>query len=193
MISARTRALLIAATVLSGLLAGGNVDRAIVAMPAWEKVGASAWAAFSRHADLGNGLVLYPLEAIGAFLLILLAAVSLYLDRMARARIMLPLCTALALAAAGLLCTLKAAPIMLSVGHLDDPASLRTSLRGLPPVGRHSGRSASAGLFRDDLGALRRLRLAHRPAGECRSLTTGRRLQDHAFSPTSEAGRCRAG
>jgi hypothetical protein len=49
MISARTRALLIAATVLSGLLAGGNVDRAIVAMPAWEQVGAAAWAEFSRH------------------------------------------------------------------------------------------------------------------------------------------------
>jgi hypothetical protein len=41
-ISARTRALLIAATVLSGLLASGNVDHAIVALPAWEQVGAPA-------------------------------------------------------------------------------------------------------------------------------------------------------
>src|SRR5450631_3814497 len=112
MISARTRALLIATTVLSGLLAGGNVDRAIVAMPAWEQVGAAAWAEFSRHADLGNGLVLYPLEAIGAFLLIVLTTVSLYLDRAAKASIMLPLCGAVVLAAAGLLCTLKAAPLM---------------------------------------------------------------------------------
>ena len=130
MISARTRALLIAATVLSGLLAGGNVDRAIVAMPAWEKVGASGWATFSRHADLGNGLVLYPLEAIGAFLLIVLTAVSLYRGGAARVRIMLPLCSAAVLAAAGLLCTLKAAPIMLSVGHLDDPASLQQAFDG---------------------------------------------------------------
>jgi hypothetical protein len=130
MISARTRALLIAATVLSGLLAGGNVDRAIVAMPAWEQVGAPAWAEFSRHADLGNGLVLYPLEAIGAFLLILLATVSLYRDRAAKTPVMPPLCGAAVLAAAGLLCTLEAAPIMLSVGHLSDPASLRQAFDG---------------------------------------------------------------
>jgi|HubBroStandDraft_6_1064221.scaffolds.fasta_scaffold89655_3 hypothetical protein len=130
MVSSRTRSLLIAATVLSGLLAGGNVDRAIVAMPAWAQVGAPAWAEFSRHADLGNGLVLYPLEAIGAFLLIALTAVSLYLDRAAKAHIMLPLYGAVVLAGTGLLCTLKAAPIMLSVGHLSDPASLRQAFDG---------------------------------------------------------------
>ena len=166
MISARTRALLIAATVLSGLLAGGNVDRAIVAMPAWEKVGASGWATFSRHADLGNGLVLkIPLEAIGAFLLIVLTAVSLYRDGAARVRIMLPLSSAAVLAAAGLLCTLKAAPIMLSVGHLDDPASLQQAFDGFRLSGRHSRRGSSAGFFLNDLGALRRLRLPHRSAG----------------------------
>jgi hypothetical protein len=125
MISARTRALLIAATVLSGLLAGGNLDRAIVAMPAWQQVGAPAWAEFSRHADLGNGLILYPLEAIGALLLILLATVSLYRDRAVKTPVMLPLCGAAVLATAGLICTLKAAPIMLSVGHLTEPAALR--------------------------------------------------------------------
>lgn len=130
MISSRTRALFVAATMLSGLLAGGNVDRAIVAMPAWDQVGTSAWAEFSRHADLGNGLVLYPLEAIGAFLLIVFTTVSLYFDRAVKTSIMLPLCSAVVLAAAGLLCTLKAAPIMLSVGHLGDPASLRQAFDG---------------------------------------------------------------
>jgi hypothetical protein len=62
----KTFILLIAATFMGGLLAGGNVDRAFVAMPAWEQMGAIAWEQFSRHADLGNGLVLYPLEAFGA-------------------------------------------------------------------------------------------------------------------------------
>jgi hypothetical protein len=125
-----TRFLLVAATVLSGLLAGGNVDRAFVAMPAWEQVGVPAWAEFSRHADLGNGLVLYPLEAIGAFLLLLAAAVSLHVGRAATARIALPLFGAVMLAAVGLLGTLKAAPIMLSVGHLSDPALLRQAFEG---------------------------------------------------------------
>jgi hypothetical protein len=55
----RTSNLLVAATFIGGLLAGGNVDRAFVAMPAWEHVGAIAWGQFSRHADLGNRLVLY--------------------------------------------------------------------------------------------------------------------------------------
>ena len=130
MISPRTLYLLIAATVLSGLLAGGNIDRAIVAMPAWEQVGASAWAEFSRHADLGTRLVLYPLEAIGALLLILATAVSLHLGRTLKAHVALPLYSAVVLAAGGLLCTLKAAPIMLSVGHLSDPASLQQAFDG---------------------------------------------------------------
>ena len=71
MISLTTRNLLVAATLVGGLLAGANVDRALVAMPAWQQVGPESWAAFSRHADLGNGFVLYPVEAVGAALLIL--------------------------------------------------------------------------------------------------------------------------
>jgi len=33
---------------------------------AWRKVGPEAWAAFSREADLGTGLVVYPLLGVGA-------------------------------------------------------------------------------------------------------------------------------
>jgi hypothetical protein len=43
-------------------------------------LGAEAWAACSRHADLENGFVAYPLEALGGALLIISAAVSKYLD-----------------------------------------------------------------------------------------------------------------
>jgi hypothetical protein len=130
MISAKTRYLLVAATLLSGLLAGGNVDRAMVAMPAWEQVGARAWAEFSRHADLGDGVFLYPFEAIGGFLLILAAAVSFHFDRATTGRSALPLYGAVLLSAGGLLCTLKAAPIMLSIGHLSDQAALQQALDG---------------------------------------------------------------
>ena len=54
MLSMATRIVLVLAILLSGLLAGGDIDRAFVAMPAWQQVGAVAWAEFSRHADLGN-------------------------------------------------------------------------------------------------------------------------------------------
>jgi hypothetical protein len=133
MISSRTRFLLIAAAAASGLLAGADLDREIVAMPAWQQVGAVPWAAFSRQADLGNGLVLYPVEAIGGFLLILAAIVSFHLDRAATGRF--ALYGAALLAAAGLLCTVKAAPIMLGVARLEDPAALRQVFEGF----RHWG------------------------------------------------------
>jgi hypothetical protein len=81
MASKTTRILLILATLISGLLAGGNVDRAFVAMPAGQQVGAIAWAEFSRHADLGNGLVVYPIEAFAGALLTLAAAITFHRDR----------------------------------------------------------------------------------------------------------------
>jgi ABC-type antimicrobial peptide transport system permease subunit len=72
--STKTHILLILATLFSGFLAGANIDRAFVAMPAWQDVSATAWAEFSRHGDLGNGLILYPIEAVGGALLTLATA-----------------------------------------------------------------------------------------------------------------------
>ena len=65
----------VAATIVNGLLAGGNVDRAIVARPAWGQIGFAAWADYSRHADLGNGQWFYPVMALGGTLLSVLAAI----------------------------------------------------------------------------------------------------------------------
>jgi hypothetical protein len=76
----RTQLLVVAATLQSGVLAGGIIDRVIVGGPAWHELGAQAWAQFSRQADLGTGLVAYPVEGIGATLLILAAALSNYFD-----------------------------------------------------------------------------------------------------------------
>ena len=66
----RTRGLIqsfvFVAAVLNGMLASG-INRTLVDMPAWQRVGAPAWAKFSRWADMGTyGLILYPLEGIGA-------------------------------------------------------------------------------------------------------------------------------
>jgi hypothetical protein len=86
MSSRATRFVLLLAILFSGALAGGNIDRAFVAMPAWQQIGAVAWADFSRHADLGNGLILYPVEAIGAALLSLIAAIGFHFDKTVRGR-----------------------------------------------------------------------------------------------------------
>jgi len=92
-------------------------------MPAWRKTGVRAWAAYSRHADLGNGWYLYPIEAIvGAFFTVA-AAVSFYFDLTAPASAAIPLYASAALAVVGLLTTLKAAPFILSLRRLGDDAS----------------------------------------------------------------------
>jgi hypothetical protein len=69
--------------LLTGILAGGVVDRVIVGGPAWHELGEQAWAQYSRLADLGTGLVAivaYPTEGIGATLLTLAATVSHYVE-----------------------------------------------------------------------------------------------------------------
>jgi hypothetical protein len=98
----RTRALLVAATLMSGILAGGVIDRIIVGAPAWHQLGAEAWLQYSRQADLRAGLLAYPIEGIGSTLLIIAAAASSYLDGNRRRGIMRPLLCAVAFSAAGL-------------------------------------------------------------------------------------------
>jgi hypothetical protein len=125
MSSRASRFILLLAILFSGTLAGGNIDRTFVAMPAWQLTGAMTWADFSRHADLGNGLILYPLEAIGSGLLTLIAAIGFHRDGTAPRRVLVPLYLAAFLAACGLVLTLKAAPIMLGIRRVSDPERLQ--------------------------------------------------------------------
>jgi hypothetical protein len=129
-LSIATRILLVLATFLAGLLAGGDIDRAFVAMPAWQEVGAAAWAEFGRHADLGNGLLLYPFEAFGSTLLTLAAALAFHFDRAAPRAAAFPLYAACALAVGGLGFTVKAAPIMLGIRDVDDAVALQAAFEG---------------------------------------------------------------
>jgi hypothetical protein len=121
--STRTQLLLVAATLVSGILAGGIVDRVVVGGPAWHELGAEAWLQYSRRADLGNGLVAYPVEGIGVTLLIIAATLSNYFDRRTGRGVALALYCALALSVTGLLLTAKAAPIMLGLAASQSPAA----------------------------------------------------------------------
>ena len=118
MASLRTQLLLVAATLLTGRLAGGVVDRAIVGGPAWQELGAQAWAQYSRLADLGAGLLAYPIEGIGSTLLTLAATISHYVESSRVRGVTGPLYCAAAFSAAGLLLTTRAAPIMLGLPAL---------------------------------------------------------------------------
>jgi hypothetical protein len=120
-----TRAMIIGSIVI-GAFGGAIVDRAIVATPAWRELGAPAWAAYSRHADLGNGVVVYAIYSVGLAVLAIAAAISYRFDRGAPRSAGPPIYLA-ALSAIGVIAsTIKAAPIMLGVPDLgNDVAALQ--------------------------------------------------------------------
>ena len=120
------------ATLANGLLAGADVDRWLVGMPAWQSVGVVGWTNYSRLADLGNGFALYPILAIGGTLLSLAAAMTFMRQAKHERFVTIPIYAAAGLGVAGLLVTFKAAPFMLSLGHIgnEDVASLQHAFDG---------------------------------------------------------------
>ena len=128
--SSRTYALLLGCLFMAAFLGGSNftaLNRTLIEMPAWQHLGASTWAAFSQRADLGPGLILYPFEAIGNTVFILLAAVIFFLNRRKMARsLALPIYAAVLCMLGIMLATTQAAPTMLSTtSHLSDPVTLQ--------------------------------------------------------------------
>ena len=123
-----TLILILAATVVTGLLAGASLDKAIVQLPARHRMGAVAFTAFSRANDLGNGLIVYPILGISAALLTIGAALAASLHGTAIAHAW-PLYISSLLALLHSLTTTRAAPIMLSLRQTTiDEASLTETL-----------------------------------------------------------------
>jgi hypothetical protein len=121
---------MLGATILGGLLAGGNFDRLAIQMPAWRSLAPRAWAEYSRQADLRNGFVVYPIEAIGSATLNVAAMIALHFDRHANAVARFPIDLAAMLALGGLLMTIGAAPKMLRVRTMDDEVALHRAFVG---------------------------------------------------------------
>jgi hypothetical protein len=101
--------LVVAATASNGILAGASLDQSIKQLPARHRMGAVAFSAYSRAADLGNGVWWYAILGIGAALLTLAAAIAAYLNRLAF-NLAMPLYIAAALAVLHSLTTTQAAP-----------------------------------------------------------------------------------
>jgi hypothetical protein len=126
----RIALLLIVVGQLMGTVAD-NLNRTLVEMPAWRHLGAEAWAAFSRRADLGNGHVMYPLVGIGGTVLILAAAIAFRLSPRRPLSVAIPVYAAALMAICVMLTTTQAAPVMLSLGRIgDDPAALQQAFEG---------------------------------------------------------------
>jgi hypothetical protein len=73
-----TSALLLAATVVTGLLAGASLDQSIKQLPARHKIGMSNYSQYMRAADLGNGIPYLGALGIGAAGLTLATAISAF-------------------------------------------------------------------------------------------------------------------
>jgi hypothetical protein len=112
--------LAITAGLFSGVLAGVSIDRMVVALPAWRRVGLRSWADFSRQADLGNGRVLYPLLGLAAPACSVAAAASFHFAFDAPHDAAFPVYASAALGIARVLATARAAPHMLRAARLDE-------------------------------------------------------------------------
>ena len=126
----RVQFLLAVASVLSGLLAGETVDRLLIGFPAWHYVDVLTWAEYSRHADLGNGKFVYPVEGIGSFLLLITSSVVLLRTKIVDRSFVVPVHLASVFAAIALILTFFAAPFMLGIKNTNDPALLQDAFNG---------------------------------------------------------------
>jgi len=111
--------LVVAAVVVHGILAGVSFDVATVKLPTRRRIGVVAYARFARGNDMGNGIIVYPMVAILALMLVAAATFVAYMLKVPDT-IMLPLVAACGGTATHFLCTAKAAPNMLSLRNASD-------------------------------------------------------------------------
>jgi hypothetical protein len=131
MTSLATVGLTAAAAALGGVLAGGSLDRALVQLPAWRRVGSRLWATYSREADLRRGVVLYPIPGIGAPILVVAAALAYALNTGAPRSAAIPFAVAVALSVGHVIATSRAAPNMLRLRAVgDDQEAVDRSFSG---------------------------------------------------------------
>lgn len=101
------------ATALNGIAAGASLDQAIKQLPTRHRIGVVAYSAYSRAADLGNGLPWYVSLGISAVVVTIGAAIAVLLQKTAT-QTALPLYLAVALSILHSLVTTQAAPTMFS-------------------------------------------------------------------------------
>ena len=113
------------AALLSGWLAGQSIDRYVIQVPGFRHIDIIQWAEYTRHADLGNGLFLYPTEAVISFLLFIISFIIVIGSKQFNS-LKVPSFLALFLSASGLFFTIFAAPIILGIKSMpNDPILLQ--------------------------------------------------------------------
>lgn len=96
------------AAALNGLLAGASLDQSIKQLPARQRMGAIAFSAYSRAADLSsNGIIWYAVLGIGSALLTIVAAIATFVAGNLQT---LPILLAAILSVLHSIATMQAAP-----------------------------------------------------------------------------------
>ena len=114
----------VAALVADGILAGVSLDKVIVQLPARRRIGVTAYAAYARAADLGNGIAFYAAVGVGAAVLTL-AAFGTAAGLGAPGAVTGLLAAAAVLSLVHSAMTGRAAPAMFQIGRAgDDQAAL---------------------------------------------------------------------
>lgn len=116
--------LLILSILTNGILAGASLDISFKQLPSRHRLGVISYTKFVRTADLGNGKILYPILGIGSALLTLITFVSFFIKYSHLYIDTIPLIGATVLTILHLLCTTKAAPILLSVKKIPNEKRL---------------------------------------------------------------------
>jgi hypothetical protein len=70
----RLQFLMVMACMLSGWLAGVNIERYLVRVPAWRKMDILIWAEYTQHSYHGYGFILYQTEVSCCLVLLVLSA-----------------------------------------------------------------------------------------------------------------------
>lgn len=118
-----TLPLVIAATALNGVLTGASLDQSIKQLPARHRIGAVAYATYSRASDLGTGIAWYAGIGVSAAVVTIAAAVIALLADAEPSR-SVPLVIAGVLSVLHSLATSRAAPTMFSQRRVTDEAAL---------------------------------------------------------------------
>lgn len=114
------------ACLISGIQAGGNIYRYLIEVPAWRELNIVNWGEYSRNADLRNGIILFPAQAILSFILLIIASIIIIKNKKLFNNLAFWFHTASIFSFLGLILTFFAAPIMLSVETMDnDPQLLK--------------------------------------------------------------------
>jgi hypothetical protein len=105
--------LLVAATIINGVLVGASLDQSIKQLPTRHRIGVVAFSEYSKAGDLGRGTAWYAALGIGAAALTVIAAVVALTGRPG-ARSVTALWLAIVLTVAHSFATARAAPLNFS-------------------------------------------------------------------------------